>query len=784
MSTGHWEEAYRSLEPSFAHWEKAKDITDQFIDLALNYRQSGHPGGSRSKVHMLLGLMLSGEFRFDLRRPDKPFCDRFVLIAGHTVPVVYTVLATLNEALRLAHGFTGDSKYLVKKGAHWQLTWEDLLRLRRRGGLAGHAEFEGKTLIFRANTGPSGHGFPPAVGIALALKRAGAGQVRVFAIEGEGGATAGAAHESMNSAWGLGLDNLYVLLDWNDFGIDHRPASSVVYGTPADWFGSHGWRVFGADDGSSWPEVTRALVQATHDPTASGRPAGIWFKTRKGRGYGKYDFHSHGTPHKMNSPEFWETKRPFMERYGVEFAGFGAPAPTDPLLLDAQARANFAAVADVMKRDREFALALADRLVEIGESVPSAPPKGFRLDRARNPWSDDALLDPQRYPASVWIKPGEKSPNRASLASWGSYVNSYARQHYGRPLFLAMSADLAESTNVHGFGKSWGELPNYGWYERDSNPEGVILPQEITEFTNSGIAAGIASVNLSDTPEQIWDGFGAAHSTYGSFSYLKYGPMRLYSQLAQDCDFKVGPVIWVAGHSGPETAEDSRTHFGIYEPSVTQLFPEGHVADLHPWEANEVPVLLAAALRARFRILALHLTRPAIEIPDRAKLGMASYFDAAKGAYLLRDFKPGQPRSGTIVVQGTSSTANLVQALPQLEQRGLNLKIVAAVSPQLFALQPAEYRERILSAAERLDAMAITNRARESMRRWLACEVSLDYTLCADWDNRWRTGGSVEEVLDEAHLSVPHIVEGIERFVRDRAKRLDAIAAMLAAARS
>ena len=51
----------------------------------------------------------------------------------------------------------------------------------------------------------------------------------------------------------------------------------------------------------------------------------------------------------------------------------------------------------------------------------------------------------------------------------------------------------------------------------------------------------------------------------------------------------------MAGHSGPETADDSRTHFGIFAPGVMQLFPEGCVLDLHPWEFNEVPVVLAAA---------------------------------------------------------------------------------------------------------------------------------------------------------------------------------------------
>src|SRR4029078_5517190 len=142
--------------------------------------------------------------------------------------------------------------------------------------------------------------------------------------------------------------------------------------------------------------------------------------------------------------------------------------------------------------------------------------------------------------------------------------------------------------------------------------------------------------------------------------------MRLFSQIAQDSDIKVGKLLWVAGHSGPETAEDSRTHFGIFEPGVTQLFPDGHVIDLHPWEYNEVPVVLGAALKQKAHIVALHLTRPPVEIPDRAKLGMASHFDAARGAYILRNFDAGKPRMGTVFVQGPSCPANIVKILPDL----------------------------------------------------------------------------------------------------------------------
>ena len=41
-----------------------------------------------------------------------------------------------------------------------------------------------------------------------------------------------------------------------------------------------------------------------------------------------------------------------------------------------------------------------------------------------------------------------------------------------------------------------------------------------------------------------------------------------------------------------------------------------------------------------------------------------------------------------------------------------------------------------------------------------------------DWDNRWRTGDTLSEVIEEAHLSPEWVLAGIERFVRDREKRL------------
>ena len=162
-----------AAEPDFARYEVVKELIDECIDLALNYRQSGHPGGSRSKVHMMVSLLLSGAMRWDVLRPWRRFGDRFVLSAGHTVPLVYATLAVLNEAMRARHERTGAAEFAFPDDGRWALTWEWLLKLRRRGGLPGHAEMEGRTLFLKFNTGPSGHGMPPAAGEALSLKLAG-----------------------------------------------------------------------------------------------------------------------------------------------------------------------------------------------------------------------------------------------------------------------------------------------------------------------------------------------------------------------------------------------------------------------------------------------------------------------------------------------------------------------------------------------------------------------------------------------------------------------------------
>jgi len=757
------------LKNNYEYWEITKDLIDQCIDITLNLSQSGHPGGSRSKVHGMLITLLSGAMRWDIRDPTKRFADRFVLVAGHDNPMVYATLAILNEALRVKYEQTGDLKYQVKNGEEFQLVWEDLLTLRKNKGLPGHAEMEGKTLFFKFNTGPSGHGSPAAAGAALAHKLAGTDEVKVFAFEGEGGLSTGVTHETLNSAWGLGLGNIVYYVDWNDYGIDSRPFSSIVKSTPQDLFETSGWHVEGTEDNEDWSSFTEAYYDLLVGNSKPNIPKMIYAKSRKGRGYHVFDEKSHGVPHKRNSELFWKTKNDFAEKYTISFTNFGESAAKTREEQVEQATSYFEKVISVLHANQELVDYLADRLIELGDSVPDTIDGCFVSDS--NPLNDKALFDFENYPDELFAESGTKIPNRVGFSKVASWLNTHSRQKHGRPLFVAMSADLADSTNISGFAKGWGDVEDLGMYDKEKNPNSPLMPQGITEFANSGMMAGLSTVNFNkDTLEQ-YNGFIGSFSTYGSFSYLKYGPIRLFSQVAQDSQIKVGKLLWIAGHSGPETAEDSRTHFGIFAPGVTQLFPTGHIINLHPWEHNDVAPALAAAFATDVPIVALHLTRPAIEVPDRKKLGIASHLDASKGAYLIRDYD-SRPREGVVIVRGTSSTNTIISILNELGSKH-NVKIVSATSWELFRRQSQSYKDSIISDKEWSDSMVVTNTGLKIMHNWISNRVVSEYSVSPDWDDNWRTGGSLDEIIDESHLSPRWVLSAIEKFASERNIRLE-----------
>ncbi len=123
-------------------------------------------------------------------------------------------------------------------------------------------------------------------------------------------------------------------------------------------------------------------------------------------------------------------------------------------------------------------------------------------------------------------------------------------------------------------------------------------------------AIGLVGQNASVDPEKF-AGVWAISGTYGAFTPLMYLPARVWSQQNQDSKFRTGVLHILVGHSGPETAADGRTHFGIFAPQVWELFPRDQVINLSFWDYNDVaPGYFAAAeIAAREKKVGIIISR-------------------------------------------------------------------------------------------------------------------------------------------------------------------------------
>jgi transketolase len=187
------------------------------------------------------------------------------------------------------------------------------------------------------------------------------------------------------------------------------------------------------------------------------------------------------------------------------------------------------------------------------------------------------------------------------------------------------------------------------------------------------------------------------------------------------------------------------------------LFPRGQATHLNFWDYNDVAVgyFAAAEIAARdpkVGLISIEVARPDFPVADRSQFADKDLKAAAKGLYVIRDFAPAQPRHGYVIAQGSSSTVNLVKELPALEATGINLKVVSAVSEELFDRQTEDYRNSVLPPEAYYDAMVVSTGTR---RMWPVRDLGPltdAWSLTSDWDNRWLTGGLKPEVIVEAHL--------------------------------
>ena len=119
---------------------------------------------------------------------------------------------------------------------------------------------------------------------------------------------------------------------------------------------------------------------------------------------------------------------------------------------------------------------------------------------------------------------------------------------------------------------------------------------------------------------------------------------------------------------------------------------------------------------------------------------------------------------------------NLLRQLGRLEEAGINVKVVSAISEELFDRQPEEYRRSVLPAEAYYDLMVISTGTRRVWPVRNLGPLTDDYSLTSDWENQWLTGGLEPDVIAEAHLDGDSIFAGIQRFASgNREKRISGV---------
>ncbi|MBI4500138.1 MAG: 1-deoxy-D-xylulose-5-phosphate synthase [Gemmatimonadetes bacterium] len=226
---------------------------------------SGHLGSSFSAMDIVAWLYFKelNTFSAGIQSPDR---DIYFSSKGHDVPGLYAVL------------FAGGV-----------LTRDQVLKLRRLGGLDGHPEVQVPGI--EANSGSLGMGISKGKGMVWA-KRALSHRGRVFVLVGDGELQEGQNYEALTTAAAQRIGDLTVIVDHNKAQTDKLVCEIIDLGDLEEKFRSFGWNVWRCA-GHSFPALEQAYAARR---AAAGKPGIIIADTVKGRGV---SFMEH------TSPESW-----------------------------------------------------------------------------------------------------------------------------------------------------------------------------------------------------------------------------------------------------------------------------------------------------------------------------------------------------------------------------------------------------------------------------------------------------------------------------------------------
>src|SRR3990172_2265150 len=208
---------------------------------AVKKAGSGHLGSSLSAmdINVILYFEELNTVKVGLQSPDR---DIYYSSKGHDCPGQYSVL--------FAAGI---------------LPWDQLLKLRRLGGLDGHPDVSIPGM--EANTGSLGMGISKGKGMAWAKRMNGNGG-RVFVMTGDGEPQEGQIWESLQTTVHQKIHNVTVIVDHNKIQTDKPVKEIIDLGDIEKKFEIFGWHVERCDghDFAALGNAFEALMAVTDKP--------------------------------------------------------------------------------------------------------------------------------------------------------------------------------------------------------------------------------------------------------------------------------------------------------------------------------------------------------------------------------------------------------------------------------------------------------------------------------------------------------------------------------------
>jgi transketolase len=248
----------------------------------------------------------------------------------------------------------------------------------------------------------------------------------------------------------------------------------------------------------------------------------------------------------------------------------------------------------------------------------------------------------------------------ATREASGLVMNAIAKRVHA---FTGGSADLAPSTRTL--------LKDHGYYGFEEHVD-RNMHFGVREHAMGAIASGLS----------LHGGLIPYTGTFLIFYDYMRPPVRLAALMGIR-------VIYVFTHDSVGMGEDGPTHQPVEQLMGLRLLPG--MVTIRPADATETAEAWKVAMRRRRGPTALALSRQGLPVLDRSKLTPADGLQ--QGAYIL---KQSATRPDLILIATGSEVHLALQAITQLEQKGISVRVVSMPSWELFEAQSKDYRDLVL----------------------------------------------------------------------------------------